>query len=414
MIQIKVLDAEKNIVAENSGQEEVNLTLRREYQEGDTIIFEIGGETGHYWMQVDDVLGKSLVYLTGDQTYEIPFEEKKFNLSPKAFTGEKQLISLRKARPYEVNIYRNLAENVNDQHGDVNCYPHASANVETRGEAVFAAKNAIDGVTANHSHGKWPFASWGINQRDDAQMKLEFGREIKTDRIILHTRADFPHDNWWVKATVEFSDGSSMVLDLEKTDVSQEFSFEEKTISWLVLKELIKADDPSPFPALTQIEVFGTECCLGEAKMEIREINENNKEYLELLLLADEQESMIDRYLERGEMYVLYDAGEVRAVCVVTQENDQILELKNLAVKPQCQRRGYGRKMIQFLCEKYRGKKAILQVGTGDSPATLPFYERCGFTQSHRIPGFFVDNYDHPIIECGKQLVDMVYLKQFL
>ena len=90
------------------------------------------------------------------------------------------------------------------------------------------------------------------------------------------------------------------------------------------------------------------------------------------------------------------------------------MELKNLAVKPQCQRRGYGRKMIQFLCEKYRGKKAILQVGTGDSPATLPFYERCGFTQSHRIPGFFVDNYDHPIIECGKQLVDMVYLKQFL
>ena len=153
---------------------------------------------------------------------------------------------------------------------------------------------------------------------------------------------------------------------------------------------------------------------LGEAKMEIREINENKKEYLELLLLADEQESMIDRYLERGEMYVLYDAGEVRAVCVVTQENDQILELKNLAVKPQCQRRGYGRKMIQFLCEKYRGKKAILQAGTGDSPATLPFYERCGFTQSHRIPGFFVDNYDHPIIECGKQLVDMVYLKQFL
>ena len=76
MIQIKVLDAEKNIVAENGGQEEVNLTLRREYQEGDTIVFEIGGETGHYWMQVDDVLGKSLVYLTGDQTYEIPFEEK--------------------------------------------------------------------------------------------------------------------------------------------------------------------------------------------------------------------------------------------------------------------------------------------------------------------------------------------------
>ena len=144
MIQITLFDADKQIVEQAQGQEEVNLTLRREYQEGDSIVFEIGGETGHYWMQVDDVLGKSLVYLTGDQTYEIPFEEKKFNLSPKAFTGEKQLIYLRKARPYEVNGYRNLAENVNDQHGEVNCYPHVSANVETRGEAVFAAKNAID------------------------------------------------------------------------------------------------------------------------------------------------------------------------------------------------------------------------------------------------------------------------------
>ena len=49
-----------------------------------------------------------------------------------------------------------------------------------------------------------------------------------TDRIILHTRADFPHDNWWVNATVEFSDGTSMLLDLKKTDGAQEFTFAEK------------------------------------------------------------------------------------------------------------------------------------------------------------------------------------------
>ena len=113
-------------------------------------------------------------------------------------------------------------------------------------------------------------------------------------------------------------------------------------------------------------------------------------------------------------MYALYDMGEVQAVCVVTEETEEILELKNLAVRPQAQRSGYGRKMIEFLCEEYKGKKTILQAGTGDSPATLPFYEACGFTQSHRIPGFFVDNYDHPIIECGKQLVDMVYLRKKL
>ena len=257
MIQIKVLDAEKNIVAENGGQEEVNLTLRREYQEGDTIVFEIGGETGHYWMQVDDVLGKSLVYLTGDQTYEIPFEEKKFNLSPKAFTGEKQLLCLRKARPYEINIYRNLAENVNDQHGDVNCYPHASANVETRGEAVFAARNAIDGVKANSAHGQWPYVSWGINRNPDAVLRIDFGHEIETDKAIIYLRADFPHDNWWKEVTLAFSDGSTVAAQLEKMATGQIVTYPKRTVSWVEFKKLIPAETQSPFPALTQLEIYG-------------------------------------------------------------------------------------------------------------------------------------------------------------
>ena len=51
-------------------------------------------------------------------------------------------------------------------------------------------------------------------------------------------------------------------------------------------------------------------------------------------------------------------------------------------------------------------------VGTGDVPSTLSFYEHCGFTISHRLKNFFTDNYDHPMYEDGKQLVDMVYLKK--
>mgnify|MGYP006975406881 FL=1 len=43
--------------------------------------------------------------------------------------------------------------------------------------------------------------------------------------------------------------------------------------------------------------------------MDIRLITENKKQYLDLLLLADEQESMIDRYLERGDLLALYDGG---------------------------------------------------------------------------------------------------------
>ena len=145
--------------------------------------------------------------------------------------------------------------------------------------------------------------------------------------------------------------------------------------------------------------------------MKIVEIRENKKEYLELLLLADEQESMIDRYLDRGSMYALFEDG-VRAVRVVTDEGGGILELKNLAVCPEYQRKGYGAAMIRFLEERYRGQYGILQVGTGDSPLTVPFYEACGFRRSHTVKNFFTEHYDHPIYEAGVLLKDMVYLRK--
>ena len=147
--------------------------------------------------------------------------------------------------------------------------------------------------------------------------------------------------------------------------------------------------------------------------MEIRKIETDKKQYLDLLLLADEQEDMIDRYLERGTMYVLEDDG-VKAECVVTDEGDRILELKNIAVEPAAQGKGYGKALIDFLIETYAGQYTALQVGTGDSPSTIPFYEACGFRRHHLVKNFFTDHYDHPIYECGVQLVDMVYLQREL
>ena len=147
--------------------------------------------------------------------------------------------------------------------------------------------------------------------------------------------------------------------------------------------------------------------------MEIREVATDKKRYLPLLLLADEQESMIDRYLDRGTMFVLID-GTVVGECVVTDEGDGILEIKNLAVSPDCQRKGYGNALIRYLAERFRGQYNILQVGTGDSPLTVPFYEACGFVRSHRVENFFTENYDHPIYEGGVLLTDMVYLQRRL
>ena len=147
--------------------------------------------------------------------------------------------------------------------------------------------------------------------------------------------------------------------------------------------------------------------------MKIREVNENKKRFISLLLLADEQESMVDRYLEKGTMYVLED-NDVKAECVVTDEGNGILEIKNIAVDPKYHRMGYGKVMIDFLTNKYAKEYSILQVGTGDSPLTIPFYEKCRFVRSRRIPNFFTDNYNHPIYEGGVQLIDMVYLQKHI
>jgi len=147
--------------------------------------------------------------------------------------------------------------------------------------------------------------------------------------------------------------------------------------------------------------------------MEIVEVRDSKKDYLPLLLLADEQEDMIDRYLDRGTMYLLVDGG-VKSECVVTDEGNGVLEIKNIATEPAHQMMGYARSLIDFLVKKYREHFSVLRVGTGDSPLTIPFYEHCGFSRSYVVRNFFTDNYDHPIYEGGEQLIDMVYLQRSL
>lgn len=147
--------------------------------------------------------------------------------------------------------------------------------------------------------------------------------------------------------------------------------------------------------------------------MKILKVETNKKKYIDLLLLADEEEKMIDKYLKRGEMYILDDNG-VKAECVVTDEGNGTLEIKNIATLPNWHKQGYGKRLIEFITEKYSKNYLVIQVGTGDSPTTIPFYEKCGFKKSHIIKDFFIKNYDKPIIENGVQLVDMIYLKKIL
>ena len=140
--------------------------------------------------------------------------------------------------------------------------------------------------------------------------------------------------------------------------------------------------------------------------------DKNKKRYFPLLLLADEQEKMIDAYLARGEMFILRRDGRIVAACVATDEGGGVLELKNLAVEPDCRRRGYGRMLVEYLFSHYAGKFDVMIVGTGESPLIVPFYEQCGFRRSKRVKDFFITYYDHPIVEAGVRLTDMVYFSR--
>lgn len=257
ILALKVLDKDSNTICVSSGEDFVDLVCTHTYEEGDRIVLETDEKNIHVHLQVDDALGDAFVYITDNVSYYVPFGEKRISMSPKVFSGNKHYLYAEVAREDEITAYRNLALNPADQHMDVPCYPHATANVETRGESVFAAKNAIDGVRANLSHGEWPYESWGINMQDDAVMKLDFGRPVLADRIVLYTRSDFPHDNWWQQVTIRFSDGSEQEFPLEKSSRAHVLPIPEKEITWLELCNLIKAEDPSPFPALSQIEVYG-------------------------------------------------------------------------------------------------------------------------------------------------------------
>ncbi|MDR1639910.1 MAG: GNAT family N-acetyltransferase [Clostridiales bacterium] len=138
------------------------------------------------------------------------------------------------------------------------------------------------------------------------------------------------------------------------------------------------------------------------------------EKFMDLLLLADEQESVIETYLDRGELYALYDDGELRAVSVVTDEGDGVFELQNIAVRTSSQRRGYGKKMVEHILGEYSGKGRQMIVGTGDSPVTVPFYESCGFKFQRRVKNYIAEHYDHPIFENGVRLLDKVFLAKSL
>ena len=255
MITILVLSSDGSVLASSEHPEEAMLSVDRVYQPGDVI--RISGAT-HLRVQMDQSLPSGEVFLPEQRmTWPVPAGEHRLAYAPGLFEAPRHIISARLVPEPELVLSRNLACNPADLRGDTDFFPHCTANVETRNEACFCARNVIDGLRLNTFHGEWPYQSWGIGAREDAWCLLDLGRPVIAEKMALTLRADFPHDAYWTAGHGVLSDGSDLAFDLQKTGDRQWIGLGNRTVRWLRLERLIKSDDPSAFPALRQWEVFG-------------------------------------------------------------------------------------------------------------------------------------------------------------
>lgn len=259
-LTLSVLSAAGDVLSSAAGRNQVWLVYEPEYVPGDRLRLTCGAPDQFVILALDDALAPAYVFCRGNCfDYPVPFGEARSVFSSRAFAGTRHYLHARLATASEIAQRRNLALNPWATHEPGGPLPFAYANVETRGEMVFAARNAIDGLLANNYHGEWPYTSWGINRDPLAAWRLDFGRAVELDEAVFYLRADFPHDAWWREATLHFSDGSRLTVPLEKTAAGQCFPFTPRRVEWVTLDTLIKADGPSPFPALTQLELWGRE-----------------------------------------------------------------------------------------------------------------------------------------------------------
>lgn len=144
--------------------------------------------------------------------------------------------------------------------------------------------------------------------------------------------------------------------------------------------------------------------------VKIELIKNNKKDYLYLLLIGDESEMMIDKYLKNGSLYVLFKDSKAVSCAVITEGTDSVCELKNLATLPEFQNKGYASILLDYIFKNYSKRFNFIAAGTGYGSKNVLFYKQKGFIKSRIIKNFFIENYPQKIIENNRQIKDMIYL----
>jgi hypothetical protein len=255
--------ADGSVVVRQSGEAQsarpLTLEMPRPFEPGDKL--RVRGAK-YLAVQCDARLGEALIFAPqGEWTWAIPCaapgaKPRSMPYPPEAFRAQKPLVIVRPVTLREIDAYRNLGCNPYDVRGASAAFPHATSNSECRNEAVFAARNAIDGSKENRRHGGWPYQSWGPEQRKDLWWQVDFGRAVEIDKLVLTIRADFPHDRHWRRGTLVFSDGTRRVFDLEKSAAPQTIAFPLQKTTSVRLADLVQ-DEPLGWCALAEVEVWG-------------------------------------------------------------------------------------------------------------------------------------------------------------
>lgn len=259
-LSIRAFDANQVLFAESKSNPldskgAINLTIDREYQEGDYLIVE-GAK--NLFVQFDKNIPGCYVYAPkGSFIFRIPFHENGKNYQVESFSGTKHQIKVRICAKKEWSTYRNLALNSFDIRGETNYYPHATSNSECRNESYYAARNAIDGYKSSSKHGKWPYQAWGPDMRDDLWFKIDFGKAVEVNKLVIVNRAQYYdlHDSFWEEAIVRFSDGSSEKIRIEKTDLPQEIKISKHNTSWVKFTDL--KENEKKWCSWIEMEVWG-------------------------------------------------------------------------------------------------------------------------------------------------------------
>lgn len=258
MFTLEVFDKNDECLSSQSSDSLAELDVRyRAYEEGDYILVTSDVSGIELEAMLDISLPKSIIYLSGTTfRFDIPFSQAREPYGQHAFTGDCHWGYIKAIDEKSRKNYVCLSQNSMDLEDQDMIFPHASTNSGATNPR-FLSRNAIDGIFQTCHHGRWPYQSFGINGRDDAWLKVDFGREVLAEDLLIYLRADFPHDAWWDQITVELSNGTRLIVPLTKTGAPQKVELGEQKITWLKISDLKKAECEALWPALSQLQVMG-------------------------------------------------------------------------------------------------------------------------------------------------------------